>query len=188
MEQAKQAIRFTYEDYAHFPDDRRQYQIVDGEVYMVPAPIPYHQIVASNIEFMLRSFVSKHNLGQVFRAPCDVILSNENVVQPDIFFISKNRLNIITEKNIVGPPDLVIEILSPYTEKLDKTIKRDLYARYGVSEYWLVDPVSKGIELLALSDNKLSTIGVFGIKDTFGSRVIKGLSVNIAEVFQGIGQ
>ncbi len=185
-EQARQSIRFTYEDYAHFPDDRKQYQIIEGEVYMVPAPIPYHQIVSSNLEFILRSFVSKNNIGQVFRAPCDVILSNENVVQPDIFFISKNRLNIITEKNIAGPPDLVIEILSPYTEKLDRTIKRDMYARYGVLEYWLVDPASKGIELLALSDNKLSTIGVFGVKGAFGSKVIKGLSVNTEEVFQGI--
>ncbi|HLF85790.1 MAG TPA: Uma2 family endonuclease [Nitrospiria bacterium] len=186
-EQARQAIRFTYEDYLHFPDDRKQYQIVDGEVYMVPAPIPYHQRVSMNIGIMVHSYVSRHGLGEVFYSPCDVLLSNENVVQPDIFFISKNQLNIITEKNIAGPPDLVIEILSPYTEKLDRTIKKELYSKYGVQEYWLVDPASKGIELLALSDNKLSTIGIFGVKDTFGSKVIKGLSVNIEKVFQGIG-
>lgn len=184
-EQAKRAIRFTYEDYAHFPDDRRQYQIVDGEVYMVPAPVPYHQIVASNIEFILRSFILKHSLGQVFRSPCDVILSNENVVQPDIFFISKERLNIITEKNIAGPPDLVIEILSPYTEKLDRTIKRDLYARYGVLEYWLVDPAAKQIEVLSLSGKEFSSIGIYGIKDTFESKVIKGLSMIVDEAFKG---
>lgn len=182
----EQAIRFTYEDYLHFPDDRKQYQIVDGEVYMVPAPVPYHQIVSSNTEFILRSFVSKHNLGQVFRAPCDVILSNENVVQPDIFFISKNRLNIITEKNIAGPPDLIIEILSPYTEKLDRTIKKDLYAKYGVPEYWLVDPATKMIEVLALSGKEFSSIGIYGIKDTFESKVIRGLSVKVEEAFKGL--
>ncbi|MEK7280457.1 MAG: Uma2 family endonuclease, partial [Nitrospirota bacterium] len=163
-EQTKQAIRFTYEDYAHFPDDRKQYQIVDGEVYMVPAPVPYHQRVSWNIEIIVHNYVSRHDLGEVFHAPCDVILSNENVVQPDIFFISKDRLNIITEKNISGPPDLIIEILSPYTEKLDRTLKRDLYARYGVSEYWLADPATKSIEVLSLSGKEFSSIGIYGNK------------------------
>lgn len=186
-EQAKRAIRFTYEDYAHFPDDRKQYQIVDGEVYMVPAPVPYHQRVSRNIEIIVQNYVSKHGLGEVFDAPCDVILSNENVVQPDLFFISKDRLNIITEKNIAGPPDLVIEILSPYTEKLDRTIKRDLYERYGVLEYWLVDPASKQIEILSLSGKEFSSIGIYGIKDSFESKVIRGLLVGVEEAFQGIG-
>lgn len=184
-EQAKQAIRFTYEDYLHFPDDRKRYQIIDGEVYMVPAPVPYHQIVSSNIEFMLRSFVSKHNLGQVFRAPCDVILSNEDVVQPDIFFISKNRLKIITEKNIAGPPDLIIEVLSPYTEKLDRAIKRDLYARYEVLEYWLVDLATKEIEILTISGKEFSSMGAYDINDAFESKVIKGLLLKVEEAFQG---
>lgn len=185
-EQTKQAIRFTYEDYMHFPDDRKQYQIVDGEVYVVPAPIPVHQAISMNIGFMVHSFVEKHNLGEIFHAPCDVILSNDNVVQPDIFFISKDRLNIITEKNIAGPPDLVIEILSPYTEKLDRTIKKDLYARYGVLEYWLVDLVVKEIEILTLSGKNFSAIGIFGIQDTFESTVIKGLAVKVEETFKGI--
>jgi Uma2 family endonuclease len=185
-EQAKQAIRFTYEDYLHFPDDRKQYQIIGGEVYMVPAPVPNHQVISMNIEIIIYNFISKHDLGRIFRAPCDVILSNENVVQPDIFFISKNRLSIITEKNITGPPDLVIEILSPYTEKLDRTIKKDLYSRYGVLEYWLVDLAAKKIEILTLSGKKFSAIGIFGIQDTFESKVIKGLVVKVGETFKEI--
>ena len=93
---------------------------------MVPAPAPYHQETSARIYLILNTFVTERDIGRVYYAPCDVMLSEENVVQPDIFFISKERKHIIGEKNIKGIPDLVVEILSPYTEKIDRTLKVEL--------------------------------------------------------------
>src|SRR3990172_920502 len=103
--------KYTYEDYLKTPKDKR-YELIDGELLMRPSPTPSHQRVSRKLEFILESFITKNNLGEIFYAPCDVYLDNENVVQPDILFISKERLNIIGDKNIQGAPDLVIEILS----------------------------------------------------------------------------
>ncbi len=180
MKATKKEIKFTYEDYVKFPDDRKVYQIIEGELYMVPAPIPYHQDISGNLEFILRSYVRSKNLGKVFYAPCDIVLSKENVVQPDIFFISKEREHIITEKNIQGAPDLVVEILSPRTEEIDRKLKVKLYEKYGVKEYWLVDPERKEFEVLVLGEEGYQVFGVFS--QSFTSPLL-GLEVDLGEVF-----
>lgn len=93
----KEKVRFTYEDYLLLPDDGKRYQIIEGVLYMVPAPAPWHQDIARKLVILLNEFVERYKLGRVFFAPCDVILSEEDIVQPDIFFISKEREHIITE-------------------------------------------------------------------------------------------
>ena len=103
----KEKTRLTYEDYSALPDEKR-YELIEGDLYMVPAPDFYHQIVSGNIEFFLRDFVKKRKLGIVVYAPVDVLLSPEDVLQPDILFLSNERRHIITEKNVSGAPDLVI--------------------------------------------------------------------------------
>ncbi|MEW6675939.1 MAG: Uma2 family endonuclease [Nitrospirota bacterium] len=123
--------RYTYEDYLKTPEDER-YELIGGELLITPSPIPNHQRISRKLEFMLEKFVTENNLGEVFYAPCDVYLDEENVVQPDILFISKERLNIISEKNIQGAPDLVIEIISENTAYRDLVQKKRLYARFGV--------------------------------------------------------
>ncbi|MFH1562352.1 MAG: Uma2 family endonuclease, partial [Nitrospirota bacterium] len=152
---------FTYQDYIHFPDNGKQYQIIDGEVYMSPAPIPYHQRVSRELNNILNEFVKKNKLGEVFFAPCDVLLSDINVVQPDIFFISTEKLAIIQDKYIKGAPDLVIEISSPYTKKTDKLQKKRLYEIYKVAEYWLVDVDTKTLEVFSLKGNSYKTMGIY---------------------------
>ena len=107
---------------------------------MTPSPTPNHQRVSRKLEFILESFITKNNLGEIFYAPCDVYLDNENVVQPDILFISKDRLNIIGDKNIQSAPNLVIEIISENSVYRDMVQKKRLYARFGVKEYWIVIP------------------------------------------------
>ncbi|HBI24855.1 MAG TPA: restriction endonuclease, partial [Nitrospiraceae bacterium] len=118
--------KYTYEDYLKTPDDVR-YELIEGELLMTPSPVPRHQRISRKIEFILEEFVTNNDLGEIFYAPCDVHLDNENVVQPDILFISKERLNIIGEKNIQAAPDLAIEILSESSAYRDLVQKKKLY-------------------------------------------------------------
>src|SRR3989338_9619208 len=117
--------KYTYEDYLKTSDDK-QYELIDGELLMTPSPVPNHQRISRKLEFILEKFVTENNLGEIFDAPCDVYLDDENVIQPDILFISKDRLNIIGEKNIQGAPDMTIEILSEATAHRDLVKKKRL--------------------------------------------------------------
>lgn len=176
------AVRFTYQDYLQLPEDRR-YEIVEGDLVMVPAPTPYHQIVSSNLEFALRLYVMEHDLGTVLHAPCDLLLSETDVVQPDLFYISKARRSIITDKNIQGAPDLVIEILSPATAERDRGVKQKLYARVGVTEYWIVDPSTKTVEVLTLKAGHYEPAGFYRSTDVLPSPLLTGLRVPLSQVF-----
>jgi len=175
--------KFTYQDYIHFPDNGKRYQIINGEVYMSPAPVPYHQRIIIKLSKILDEFVAKHNLGIVFIAPCDILLSDEDIVQPDIFFISNENLNIIKEKYIEGVPDLTIEITSTYTKKLDKLLKKRLYETYQVKEYWVVDVEKKTLQRFAHRGRSYEEIGSYKVGDIVESNLIKGLSFNLKEIF-----
>ena len=135
-------IKLTYEDYAKTPDDER-YELIDGELLMVPSPNRPHQWTVIHLGTRLIAFVEENDLGEVYFAPFDVVLSDTNVVQPDLVFVSRERLGIITHANIQGAPDLVVEVRSPSTAYRDLTIKRRLYAEHGVKEYWMVDPEAR---------------------------------------------
>jgi len=140
MSSQAQIVTFTYEDYVLFRDDGNRHELIDGDHSMTPAPSTTHQRVSMNLSNLLKNYLIQHPIGTVFAAPCDVVLSNIDVVQPDLLFVSAARTSIITERNIQGPPDLVIEILSETTRKTDEIVKRKLFERYGVSEYWIVYP------------------------------------------------
>ena len=122
-------------------------------------------------------------MGTFYFAPFDVILSETNVVQPDLIFISNARAHVITEDNIRGAPDLLVEILSPSTAGYDRTTKRNLYARHGVGEYWLVDPYAKTITVLTLGANGYDTYAVFGEGDILTSPTLAGFALNLSELF-----
>ncbi len=176
--------KFTYQDYIHLPEDGKRYQIIDGELYMVPAPIPDHQRILKKLGRILDQFVTDHGVGEVFYSPCDVVLSEVDVVQPDIFFINQEKLSIVQDKNIRGAPDLVVEILSPYSEKIDKISKTKLYAKFGVKEYWIVDPERKEIIVLTLRVDLFTTYGIFRMDDCFESPLLKGMKVELNKIFQ----
>jgi Uma2 family endonuclease len=173
-------VRYTYEDYLRLPDDGKIYQIIRGKLFRMPAPVPYHQIVSGNLYSIIRSYVRAENLGEVFYAPCDVVLSDVDIVQPDIIFISKERDYLIGDKNIRGAPDLVIEIISQRSEYLDRKVKVELYEEYGVKEYWLVDPDRKEVEVLTLTREGYKSMGVFN--KSFSSPLLK-LEVKLSEIF-----
>ena len=150
---------------------------------MAPAPNIWHQSISGEIVFEIRKLLEKTKSGKVFDAPCDVVLSNEDVVQPDIIFVSKENSHIITKDNIKGSPDLLIEIISKNSAQRDRIIKKRLYERCGVKEYWLVDVDNKEIEVLTLTQTGYETYGAFKAEDTLSSVVLKDFNFNVAEVF-----
>jgi len=174
--------RYTYEDYLRTPEDER-YELIGGELIMTPSPVPEHQRISRELEFELLKFVKTHNLGEVFDAPCDVYLDDENVVQPDIMFISKDRLNIIGEKNIQGAPDLVIEIISESSAYRDLVQKKMLYARFGVKEYWVVIPEEEMVEVYVLKDNAFTHHRTFNRDETLESVQLKDLRIDLKNIF-----
>ena len=180
MKQAKD--RFTYEDYLLLPEEKR-YEILDGGLCVVAAPNTRHQLVSMNREFALFQYVKSMSLGVLLHAPCDVILSKENIVQPDILFVSRERLDMMGEANIRGAPDLAIEILSPGSREKDLEVKRTIYARHGVQEYWIVDPDAATVEVLILSKRAYSSAGVFGKSERLSSPLLPDLNLPVSTVF-----
>lgn len=174
---------WTYEDYRGLPDDRKTYQIIGGRLLMTPAPSTRHQDICRDLGFIIWSFVKEHHSGKVYNAPIDVIFSSVNVVQPDLVFISKNRLKTIKEKGIFGAPDWIIEILPPSSDKIDIKLKRDLYQRFGVREYWIVYPDEEKVEVYLLREARYKLKGTFSRDETLEVNVIENLKVNLKEIF-----
>ena len=176
------AIKFTYEDYLNAPEDER-YELLDGALVMTPAPGERHQRVSIRLGSKLFQFVAENRLGEVYHAPFDVVLSDTDVVQPDLIFVSNARAHIITPANIQGGPDLVVEILSPSTAERDKTFKRALYAEHGVGEYWMVDTDARTITVLLLGECGFVVEGIYGEGETLESPTLGGFALRIDDVF-----
>ena len=141
MKPASPGLKLTYDDFVLFPDDGKRHELIDGEHYVTPSPNLKHQKVAGNLHLLIGVWLEDHPIGQIFFAPFDVVFSRFDVVEPDLLYVSEARAaEVLTSANVKGAPDLVIEIGSPGTRKRDETIKRHLYERSGVSEYWVVDP------------------------------------------------
>jgi len=175
-------IKLTVVDYMSTPDDSR-YQLLDGELVLAPSPTDKHQNVAGNIYFFLRRFASDANVGRIRIAPLDVVLGENDVVQPDVLFVSNERATIITDENIEGAPDLVVEVLSPSTEGRDRGYKCDLYARHGVRECWLVDPAAETVEVLTEVAESFVTAATYRRAQTLVSPLLPGLTIDLDRVF-----
>ena len=175
-------IKQTYKDYCATPDDER-YELINGRLMMVPAPNTKHQKVLGRLYLELARFNEEHQLGEVYVAPYDVFLSDTDVVQPDLLFISRAREHIITEQNVRGAPDLVIEILSPSTAEKDLGEKHELYGRHGVLEYWIVDPVAETVAVHRQGDGRLELAETLGRGDTLRTALLEGLELKLDDVF-----
>ena len=151
---------------------------------MAPAPNTYHQAVQAKIGSRLNNFVEEHGLGHFFFAPTDVVLSETDVVQPDLLFVSNERAHVRTPANIRGAPDLVVEILSPSTASRDWRDKLDLYAEHGVKEYWLVDPDAQRAWVMLQGGGSFNEVGSYGKGDVLTSPTLEGFSVDLAEIFR----
>lgn len=132
-------VKLTYDDFVLFPDDGKRHELIDGEHYVTPSPNVRHQIILGNLHLLIRGYLEGHRRGRVFMAPLDTILSRFDVVEPDLLYVSREGA-LLSGKWVTGAPDLVVEIASESTRKRDETVKRRLYERAGVAEYWVVDP------------------------------------------------
>lgn len=176
-------IILTHEDYLCLPDDGKRYEILEGVLYVTPSPATRHQRVSRNLQRLLDSFVFKNKLGEVFYAPLDVVLSNISITQPDLIYISSSNLEIITEKNIWGAPDLVVEILSPATSRTDKTIKAQVYAHHGVRYYWIVDSDSLTIEEYSLKGKSYVLVKKVQGNNVFIPELFPDLLIDLGQVW-----
>jgi Uma2 family endonuclease len=167
VETKRSRIRWTWSEFARLPDQgSRRAEVIDDELYVTPAPTPWHQRVVTRLIETLGPFVRKHDLGEVFPGPIDVIFAEGDYLEPDLVFVGRDRLGLVSDRGIEGPPDLVVEVLSPSTAGRDRGLKRDRYRLYGVAEYWILDPDSGAVEAWAF-DGDTETARSLGRGDTF---------------------
>ena len=183
MATAQPAFKFTYEDYRTAPPDKR-YELLDGELLLNPAPNLKHQSVQARLGSRLARFIEERALGQFFFAPCDVVLSDTDVVQPDLLFVSNDRKHLLLGgDNVRGAPDLVVEILSPATADRDRGYKQGLYGKHGVREYWLVDPAAETVSILRARGGALAVAHTLGRNETLRSPLLAGLELKLEDIF-----
>jgi Uma2 family endonuclease len=177
--------KLTYEDYLRFPEDGNRHEILDGEHYMTAAPYPRHQSVVAELTGWIVPFVRQRRLGRFLPAPVDVQLDKHDIVQPDLLFISNSSMMILTEKNVQGAPDLVIEVLSDSTRKRDEGIKLERYELLGVQEYWVVDPKRSEARIYRRSGERLRQVAELtaASRDLLTSPFFPGLEIPLFEIF-----
>jgi len=176
-------IKFTYKEYAALPETGPRYQLIEGELEMSPSPNLRHHRIEARIYGGLKDFVHLHKRGEVFYAPVDVILSDEDVCQPDVFYVSEPRKSILALEGVRGAPDLCVEILSPSNRNLDLETKRVVYARHGVIEYWIVDPENDSITIYRLQENSRTPLRILSSGDALETPLLPGFSLPLAAIF-----
>lgn len=178
------AIPCTAAQYRDGPESTAKRSLIGGLLIEEPAGSDDHQGISIRLSARLYWEASRTRAGVVREAPYDVWLNPETVVQPDVLFVSKRRAAIITQKGIQGAPDLVVEILSPSTARLDRVQKRALYAQYGVSELWLIDPERRQIEVYRFAESRDRPVETLGIGDRLASPILPNFEIVVADIFQ----
>jgi Uma2 family endonuclease len=176
---------WTYEDYLDFPDDGKRYEIIDGEVYVTPAPLVRHQDIVLFVARKIADHLDRHGGGRVFVAPLDVVLSPTDVVEPDVLFVAEADGHRITRPNLQGPPTLAVEVLSD--PRHDRVRKRRLYAGFGVPEYWIVDPEGERVEVYRLAGHEYPTPTLLEAGTVLTTDVLPGLSIDVAALLAAGG-
>ncbi|NJN95922.1 MAG: Uma2 family endonuclease [Anaerolineales bacterium] len=170
--------QWTYDDYLRLPDDGQRYEIIEGVLYVANAPSSIHQFTVGEIFAAVRDFVKKHNLGQVVVAPFEVHLSETTrPVQPDVFFVKAERWPAGEIQFFAGPPDLIVEVLSPGSIRLDRYVKFQAYEQAGVPEYWIANPHLRVVEVYTLSGGEYALLGEFSGDEIIKSVVLEGLPI-----------
>ncbi|MEA2600432.1 MAG: hypothetical protein QOF89_1424 [Acidobacteriota bacterium] len=177
--------KLTYDDYVLIPDDGKRHEILDGEHHVSPSPSPFHQRLVARLFRWLDGFVFPRGLGEILFAPLDVVLSWNDVVQPDLLYISRERAEISTEKNIQGAPDLVVEVLSERTRHLDEGTKLRRYDQLGVEEYWIVNGFQRTVTVCRRIDGDFRRLPELSAAagDILTPPLLPGLAIPLAELF-----
>ena len=179
---------YTYDELvAEMPETNQPHELWDGELVMSPAPSFFHQQIAFRFQRALHDWVEANKRGAVAGAPIDMVLSPHRAVQPDVAFISQERLAII-QRAIMGPADLVAEVVSLGGRGHDRIEKRDLYEQHGVKEYWIIDPEPETVEVLALVNGRYELVQRTLPGETAASRLLVGFEVSVSYLFRGAGR
>ena len=186
MKPAAPGVRLTYEDFLLFPDDGKRHELIDGEHYVTPTPNVKHQAIVTNLSAMIWNYLQARPIGRVVGSPLDVVFSDFDVVEPDAQFVSHARKEILTTQNVRGAPDLVVEVASPSTRKRDETVKRRLYERYGVSEYWAIDPELDTIKVCRRVDERYRRAEELSLEnhDILTTPLLPGLEMPLTKIFE----
>ena len=180
VEQIRRMTAAEFEALQAESDER--IELINGELSVSPTPIPKHQSDQFNISFLLGKLLPVIG-GRVYTAPLEVYFDTDNRPQPDVMWIAPDSRCVITEKRLEGPPDLIVEIISPSTERQDRVKKFHLYEKNGVREYWIVDSEPGLIEVWVLLNGKYERQGIYEPGDTFTSPVLSGQSIDVAAIF-----
>lgn len=178
--------RWTYDDLVDLPEDNLRHEIIDGEHVVSPAPIPRHQIIVGRLHLILGSYLATHAIGQVLLAPCDIVFAPDNVLEPDVFYITNERWSIVGRKYVQAAPDLAIEVISETGRRRDEVDKRAVYERFGVGEYWIADPQANTIKV-----HRRGAAGAYEATelradrgDVLTSPFFTGLTIELTELFR----
>lgn len=177
--------KLRYEDLDALPDDGCRHELIDGEHFVTAVPVPPHQRILVRLMVSLASHVAATGGGEVLVGPVDVVLSPHDVLEPDLIFVSDERRHLVTDRCVEGPPDIVVEILSPSTRRRDRTVKRRLYMEAGVLEYWIVDPARATVSLIRAvtppgREESLELVAARG--GTLTSRLLPGWQLHLADL------
>ena len=187
MPTAHRDTRLTYEDFVRFPDDGMRHELIDGVHYVTPCPVTRHQQLVGRLHLAIGTYLEKQpEIGHAFLAPFDVVFSRWDVVEPDLLVVAADQLEILTDVNIQGAPALVIEILSPGTRTRELGIKRQLFDRGGVREYWAVDPKAEDLTVYRrLPDGGLARVSQLRASETatLSTPLLPGFSLSLAKLF-----
>ncbi|WP_043582397.1 Uma2 family endonuclease [Geminisphaera colitermitum] len=173
----------TAHDYRELPEYGPRYQLIEGDLHMAPAPNRFHQGILIFLAGEFTIYLKQNQIGKVYAGPFDVYLSDLNVYQPDLSYFSKERYCYLTDEGANGAPDLVVEILSPSTSKYDLGVKRDVYARTGVLEYWIIDPMARVVKVYNLEENADTPVATLRSGRKLASALLPGLSIGVTELF-----
>ena len=182
---SRPGVKLTYDDFVLFPEDGKRHELIDGEHYVTPSPHLMHQAVSGNLHGRIWNYLQQHPLGKVYSAPLDVVFSHFDVVEPDLLFVSDARRDVLTSKNVQGAPDLVVEIGSPSTRRRDEKLKHQLYERFEVTEYWVVDPDIDVVRVYRLVDGKYQRALELSLDhdDVLATPLLPGLDLKLSEIF-----
>jgi Uma2 family endonuclease len=183
----RSSVKYTYDDLQTFPEgDGKRYEIIDGDLLVTPAPGNRHQFVLGNLYWQVRSYLEGARIGRLLFAPADVVLSDINVVEPDLLFLSNARLARLTAKNIEGAPDLVVEVLSESNRRTDEVRKRKLYESVDVLEYWIVDPELETVKVYRKAGERFERPVELSAEagDNLTTPLLPGFAVPVAKLFE----
>ncbi|MGH9387498.1 MAG: Uma2 family endonuclease [Vicinamibacterales bacterium] len=186
MVTAGSARKLTYDDLLAMPDDGLRHEIIDGVLYVSPSPSRPHQFTLGKLHQAIANFLDAHPLGEVYLAPFDVVFTRHDVVEPDLLFVTAARLAVLTDRNVSGSPDLAVEVLSPSTRRVDLELKRDLFERESVAEYWVIDPIAGTIVVHRKEGARFTQGSGLSLEngDRLRSSLLPGFEVSLERLFR----